>query len=116
MRLEVNSLLQFLGTFYIVKVGRIMDATKAYKNRIAQRLIGILIDTYEAGTLDKHEISILATYIREEFVHKQMTDKEIFSFVEELAKEVPIFASILEDPNQRPVKNVNRRWLEQVTK
>lgn len=91
-----------------------MDSTKAYKNRIGQRLTGLLIDAYEANELDKHEISILAKYIQDEFLHKQMSDKEIFRFIEELAKEVPIFASILEDPNERPVKNVNRRWLEQI--
>lgn len=93
-----------------------MDTTKAYKNRVAQRLTTILIDAYEAGTVDKHEISILATYIQEEFLHKQLTDMEVFRFLEELAREVPIFASVMEDPNERPVKNVNRRWLEQVAK
>ncbi|MGI8419788.1 MAG: hypothetical protein ACR2LN_04035 [Candidatus Levyibacteriota bacterium] len=93
-----------------------MDATKAYKNRIAQRLTTILIDAYEQQALDRHEISILATYIREEFLHKQFTDAQIFRFVEELAHEVPLFASLLADPQQQPVKNVNRHFLEQVAK
>lgn len=89
---------------YIVKIG-IMDVEKAYKNRISRRLTEILIDAYENRLLDKKEISILATYIRQDFVEKPLDSVEIFQFIEELAHEVPIFASLLADPNSNPNYN-----------
>lgn len=82
-----------------------MDVEKAYKRRINRRLVEILIDAYENKILSRHEISILATYIREDFLDKELDIVEIFRFIEELAREVPIFASLLADPNSNPSYN-----------
>src|SRR5579863_4233018 len=79
-----------------------MDVENAYKRRISRRLSEILINAYENRQLDKKEISILATFILEDFINKPLDSVEIFQFVEELAHEVPIFASLLADPNSKP--------------
>ena len=90
-----------------------MDTDTHYKNRIGQRLTHILLEAYEQSLLPVEKVSFLATVIREELARAK-NSSEVFSFIEELAQEYPIFSSIVAEPSETPVKNVNRRWLEQI--
>ncbi|MGH7203238.1 MAG: hypothetical protein ACREHC_02210, partial [Candidatus Levyibacteriota bacterium] len=111
----LNKYLHLLGTSSIVKVGHFMDTDTQYKNRIGQRLTTILVDAVENNTIPEEQIPFLATVIREELA-KAKTSSDVFAFVEELAAEWPIFSSVLSDPTKHIVKNVNRRWLEQIVR
>ncbi len=90
-----------------------MDSDIAYKNKIGQRLTAILLEAFKNQILPQEHVSYLAGVIREELAQAN-TSADVFAFVEALAKEWPIFASILAEPKDRLVKNVNRRWLEQI--
>ena len=92
-----------------------MDTDTLYKNRIGQRLTQILITSFEEGVLHREQVSFLAGVIREQLT-QATTSVEVFRFVEELAEEWPIFSIVLSDPTKRIVKNVNRRYLEQLAK
>ena len=75
-----------------------MDTDTLYKNRIQQRLAGILLDAFENETLPQANISYLAGYIREEMEHAR-DSADVFDFVEKLAKDWPMFAVIINEPN-----------------
>ncbi len=109
--MPVNNYLQSWRRSYIVKIR--MDTDTHYKNRIGQRLTTILLDAYENGLLPAEKVSYIAGVIREELAPAR-TSSEVFAFVEMLAAEWPIFESVLGEPTQRIVKNVNRRYLEQL--
>ena len=97
---------------YIVKIR--MDTDTRYKNRIGQRLTEILLTSYAEGELTENQIPFIARVIREELAEAK-TSSEVFALIEELAAEWPVFKSVLAEPKERIVKNVNRRWLEQLT-
>lgn len=92
-----------------------MDSDLAYKNRIGQRLTKILVDAYEKQQLPQEQVSYLAGVIRERLAQAK-TSNDVLMFVDELAKEWDIFASVISDPNRPIIKNVHRRWLEQIAK
>ena len=90
-----------------------MDTDTIYKNRIGKRLTEILLESYEEGKLTENQIPYIAQVIREQLKEIQ-TSSEVLAFVEELAEEWPVFKSVLNEPKETIVKNVNRRWLEKI--
>lgn len=103
--------LQSIPRSYIVKIR--MDTDTQYKNRIGQRLTQILLTAFEEGYLPKEQVSYLAGIIHEE-LKQANTSAEIYQFVESLVQDWPIFSSVIGEPKERIIKNVNRRYLEQM--
>ncbi len=74
-----------------------MDTDSLYKNRIGLRLATILMDSFEAGKIDKGDLSYLSSYILGE-MDEAKNSSEVFNFVLKLAEEWPIFEEVIKDP------------------
>lgn len=80
-----------------------MDTDTVYKNRIKQRLAEILVTAWEKEQLPSANVSYLAGVIREELDNAQGS-ADVYEFVEELVEEWPIFASVIREPDIRPLQ------------
>lgn len=84
-----------------------MDTDTVYKNRIKQRLAQVLISAWEKEQLPRANVYYLAGVIREELDAAQGSS-EVFEFVEALVEEWPVFASVISEPDIRPLKEVGQ--------
>lgn len=84
-----------------------MDTDTIYKNRIKQRLAEILISAWEKEQLQRANVSYLAGIIRDELDVAE-DSAAVFAFIEELVVEWPIFASIISEPNIRPLEETGK--------
>lgn len=71
-----------------------MNPDEVYKNKIGERLTGILLDALENGEIKEEESPEISSYILDN-IHKAKNNVELLDFLTTISKRWPIFSKAL---------------------
>lgn len=91
-----------------------MDPDEAYKNKIGERLTGILLDALENGEVSEEESSDISSYILDH-INKAKDNASLFDFLTTLSKTWPIFSKALTMENEEILNNKKNEAIGQAS-